>query len=162
MENTEIYCQNIQVEKARVRRSMGKTIEEMNVGDSAFFTKTVTEYDVYSFAGVSCDFNPLNTDAEYASTTSFGKIIAHAVLSMGFISNVFGTQLPGPGVIYVRQTLEYIRPIFVNDTITATVEVTKKDEAKNRVWLHTFTTNQSGEVVADGEAIMMPVKKPQK
>jgi 3-hydroxybutyryl-CoA dehydratase len=138
---------------------MGKTVAELNVGDSAFFTKTVTEYDVYSFAGVSCDFSPIHTDAQYASTTPFGKITAHVVLSMGFISNVLGTQLPGPGVIYVRQILEYKKPVFVNDTVTATVEVVKKDEAKNRVWLHTFTTNQNGDVISDGEAIMMPVKK---
>jgi len=138
---------------------MGKTVEELNVGDKAYFTKTVTEYDIYSFAGVSGDFNPSHTDAQYARETPYGKIIAHAVLSMGFISKVLGTQLPGPGVIYVRQTLEYKRPIFVDDTITATVEVTKKDDAKNRVWLHTYTTNQKGEVVADGEAIMMPPRK---
>lgn len=140
---------------------MGKTVEELNVGDSASFTKTVTDYDVYSFAGVSGDFNPSHMDAQYASATPFGKIIAHAVLSMGFISNVLAAQLPGPGVIYVRQSLEYKRPIFVDDTITATVEVIKKDEVKNRVWLHTYTTNQNGEVVADGEAIMMPSKKTQ-
>ncbi|MEQ8235266.1 MAG: MaoC family dehydratase [Syntrophomonadaceae bacterium] len=139
---------------------MGKTVEELNVGDKASFTKTVTEYDVYSFAGVSGDFNPSHTDAQWASQSFFGKIIAHGVLSMGFISNVLGTQLPGPGVIYVRQSLEYKRPIFVDDTITATVEVTKKDESKNRVWLHTWTTNQNGEVVADGEAVMMPPKRP--
>ena len=138
---------------------VGKSVEELNVGESASFTKTVTEYDVYSFAGVSGDFNPSHTDAQYASRTPFGKIIAHAVLSMGFISNVLGTQLPGPGVIYVRQSLEYKRPIFVDDTITATVEVTQKDEVKNRVYLHTYTTNQNGEIVADGEAIMMPPQK---
>jgi 3-hydroxybutyryl-CoA dehydratase len=135
------------------------TIQEINIGDSANFTKSVTEYDVYSFAGVSGDFNPSHMDAEYASETVFGKIIAHAVLSMGFISNVLGTQLPGPGVIYVRQAIDFKRPVFVGDTITATVEVTKKDEARNRVWLHTYTTNQRGEVVADGEAIMMPAVK---
>jgi len=138
---------------------MGKTVEELNIGDKASFTKTVTEYDVYSFAGVSLDFNPSHTDAQWASNNFYGKIIAHAVLSMGFISNVLGTQLPGAGVIYVRQKLEYKKPIFVDDTITATVEVTKKDEAKNRVWLHTWTTNQNGEVVADGEALMMPPRK---
>ena len=65
----------------------------------------------------------------------------------------------GPGVIYVRQTIQYKRPIFVDDTITATVEVTQKDEAKNRVWLHTWTVNQNDEIVADGEAIMMPPRK---
>ncbi len=137
---------------------MGKTVQELNVGDRASFTKTVTEYDVYSFAGVSLDFNPTHTDAHWASQNGCGKITVHSVLSFGFISNVLGTQLPGAGVIYVRQKIEYLRPIFIDDTVTATVEVTKKDEAKNRVWLHTYTTNQHGEILADGEALMMPPK----
>ena len=135
---------------------MGKTVEELNVGDKASFTKTVTEYDVYSFAGVSGDFNPSHTDAQWASESFFGKIIAHGVLSMGFISNVLGTQLPGPGTIYIKQKSDFIKPVYVGDTITATVEVTKKDEARNRVWLRTYCNNQRGELVVDGEAIMMP------
>jgi len=138
---------------------MGKTVQELNIGDKASFTKTVTEYDIYSFAGVSGDFNPSHTDAQWASETHYGKIIAHAILSMGFISNVLGTQLPGPGVIYVQQTLEFKKPILMNDTITAIVEVTKKDEEKNRVWLHTYTINQDGDLVADGEALMMPPRQ---
>ncbi|NLN87187.1 MAG: MaoC family dehydratase [Syntrophomonadaceae bacterium] len=138
---------------------MGKSVEELNIGDKASFTKTITQYDVLSFAGVSGDFNPSHTDAQWASSSTFGQVIGHAVLNMGFISNVLGTQLPGPGVIYVRQSIKYKRPIFVDDTITAMVEVTRKDEAKNRVWLHTWTINQNGDVVSDGEAIMMPPRK---
>lgn len=138
---------------------LGKTIEEINVGDTASFVKSVTEYDVYSFAGITGDFNPAHINTVYASETSFGKIIAHGILSVGFISNVLGTQLPGPGSIYIRQVCDFKRPVFIGDTITATVEVTQKDESKNRVWLHTYCTNQKDEIVVDGEAIMMPPRK---
>lgn len=138
---------------------LGKTIEEINVGDTASFVKSVTEYDVYSFAGITGDFNPAHINTVYASETSFGKIIAHGILSVGFISNVLGTQLPGPGSIYIRQVCDFKKPVFIGDTITATVEVKQKDETKNRVWLHTFCTNQNGDIVVDGEAIMMPPRK---
>ena len=138
---------------------IGKTVQEINVGDSASFVKTVTEYDVYSFAGITGDFNPAHINTEFARETSFGKIIAHGILSIGFISNVLGTQLPGPGGIYIRQVCDFKKPVFVGDTITATVEVTKKDEAKNRVFLRTYCTNQRNDLVVDGEAIMMPPRK---
>ncbi|HRY13922.1 MAG TPA: MaoC family dehydratase [Syntrophomonadaceae bacterium] len=138
---------------------LGKTVQEINIGDTASFTKTVTEYDVYSIAGVTGDFNPAHIDSEFASETSFGKRIAHGILSIGFISTVLGTQLPGPGSIYIHQSCDFKRPIFIGDTITSTVEVTKKDEERNRVWLHTYCKNQRQELVVDGEAIMMPPRK---
>ena len=138
---------------------LGKTIEEINIGDSADFTKTITVYDVYSFAGVTGDFNPAHVNTEFASETSFHKTIAHGILSIGFISNVLGTQLPGPGSITVGQVCDFRRPVYIGDTITAIVEVTKKDEAINRVWLRTYCKNQRGEIVVDGETKMMPVKK---
>lgn len=138
---------------------LGKSVYEINVGDTASFTKSVSEYDVYSFAGITGDFNPAHINTEYASETSFGKIIAHGILSIGFISNVLGTQLPGPGSIYIRQVCDFKKPVFIGDTITAKVEVIKKDEAKNRVWLRTFCTNQREELVVEGEAIMMPPRK---
>jgi len=138
---------------------LGKTVQEINVGDTADFTKSITGYDVYSFAGVTGDFNPAHINTEFASETSFGKTIAHGILSIGFISNVLGTHLPGPGSITVSQVCDFRKPVYIGDTITANVEVTKKDEATNRVWLHTWCTNQRGEIVVDGEAKMMPVKK---
>ncbi len=138
---------------------LGKTVQEINIGETASFTKTVTEYDVYSIAGVTGDFNPAHIDSEFASETSFGKRIAHGILSIGFISTVLGTQLPGPGSIYIHQSCDFKRPIFIGDTITSTVEVTKKDEERNRVWLHTYCKNQRHELVVDGEAIMMPPRK---
>ncbi|MEA4926464.1 MAG: MaoC family dehydratase [Syntrophomonadaceae bacterium] len=137
---------------------LGKTVEEINVGETASFTKSVTEFDVYSFAGVTGDMNPVHINTEFAGESVFGQRIAHGILSIGFISNVLGTQLPGPGAIYLKQECAFLKPVFIGDTISATVEVTRKDEAKNRVWLRTYCTNQRQEVVVDGEALMMPKK----
>lgn len=136
-----------------------KTIEDITIGDSASFTKTVTEYDVYNFAGVTGDMNPIHINQEFAKNTQFSNRIAHGILSLGFISNVLGTKLPGPGSIYAKQSCQFKKPVYIGDTITATVEVTNKDEIKNRVWLRTYCTNQRGEVVLEGEALMMPGKE---
>ena len=136
-----------------------KTIRDIALGESASFTKTVTEYDVYNFAGVTGDMNPMHINHEFAKETVFGHRIAHGILCLGFISNVLGNKLPGPGSIYVNQSCKFIKPVFIGDTITATVEVIKKDEARNRLWLRTFCTNQKGELVLEGEAIMMPGKE---
>jgi len=138
---------------------MGKTVQEMNIGDTASFTKSVTDYDVYSMAGITGDFNPAHINTLYAVETPFKERIAHGVLSVSLISGVLGTQLPGPGVIFIGQVCDFKRPVYVGDTITATVEVVRKDEARNRVWLRTYCTNQRGEIVVDGEAKMMPVTK---
>ncbi len=137
----------------------GKTVQEIKVGDSAQFSKTISESDVYSFAGVTGDMNPVHINVEYAGETVFGKRIAHGILAIGFISNVLGTQLPGPGAIYLEQTCRFLKPVFIGDTITATVEVLEKDDAKNRVRLRTYCTNQRNEITLEGEALMMPRKQ---
>ena len=137
---------------------LGKTILEMKVGDFATFTKTVSESDVYQFAGVTGDFNPAHINAEFAKASVFKERIAHGMLSAGFISTVLGTRLPGPGAIYIKQELSFLAPVKIGDTITAKVEVTKVLEDKNRVILKTICTNQSGKDVVDGEAVMMPPK----
>ena len=103
----------------------GITISEMQVGDSASFTKTVSEHDVYTYAGVSGDFNPAHVNEVEAQKGMFGKRIAHGMLSAGFISTVLGTQLPGPGTIYMGQELRFTKPVFFGDTITATVTVNR-------------------------------------
>ncbi len=138
---------------------IGKTSEEINIGDEGNFSKTISESDVYMFAGITGDFNPVHINSEFAQATVFGKRIAHGILSVGFISNVLGTQLPGPGAIYLRQECKFLKPVYIGDTITATVKVTRKEEGKNRVWLRTFCTNQKHEIVLDGEALMMPRKE---
>ncbi|NPV92343.1 MAG: MaoC family dehydratase [Firmicutes bacterium] len=138
---------------------VGKTVTQISVGDSASFSKTISESDVYSFAGVTGDMNPVHINVEYAGGTVFGKRIAHGILAIGFISNVLGTQLPGPGSIYVEQNCKFLKPVFIGDTITAIVTVIEKDEDKNRVRLRTYCVNQRKEITLDGEALMMPQKE---
>ena len=136
----------------------GITISEMKVGDSASFTKTVSEHDVYTYAGVSGDFNPAHVNEVEAQKGMFGKRIAHGMLSAGFISTVLGTQLPGPGTIYMGQELRFTKPVFFGDTITATVTVAELIPEKNRAILDTVCTNQNGDVVIKGKATVMPPK----
>lgn len=136
----------------------GITISEMKLGDSASFTKTVSEHDVYTYAGVSGDFNPAHVNEVEAQKGMFGKRIAHGMLSAGFISTVLGTQLPGPGTIYMGQELRFTKPVFFGDTITATVTVAELVPEKNRAILDTVCTNQNGEVVIKGKATVMPPK----
>jgi 3-hydroxybutyryl-CoA dehydratase len=134
----------------------GKTINELTVGQSAHFTKTVSESDVYLFAGVTGDFNPAHVDETWAAKTAFKTRIAHGMLSAGFISNVLGNQLPGPGSIYIQQTLDFRAKVAIGDTITAMAEVIEIDKEKKRVRLRTVCTNQEGTVVLDGEAVVSP------
>lgn len=137
----------------------GITISEMKVGDSASFTKTVSEHDVYTYAGVSGDFNPAHVNEVEAQKGMFGKRIAHGMLSAGFISTVLGTQLPGPGTIYMGQELRFTKPVFFGDTITATVTVAELIPEKNRAILDTVCTNQNGDIVIKGKATVMPPKE---
>jgi 3-hydroxybutyryl-CoA dehydratase len=139
---------------------IGKTIDRLSVGDAAEFSKTVSESDIYLYAGISGDFNPAHIDAVYAAGTFFKKRIAHGMLSAGFISAVIGTRLPGTGTIYVGQQLKFLAPVYVGDTITARVVVAAITPEKNRVTLKTTCSNQEGTVVLDGEAIVSPPKAP--
>jgi 3-hydroxybutyryl-CoA dehydratase len=139
---------------------LGKTYEEINVGDSAQFAKTVTEADVILFAGVTGDLNPAHIDESYAAGTPFKTRIAHGMLSAGFISAVLGMRLPGPGAIYLQQSLNFLAPVLIGDTITATAEVVEKIDAKKRVRLKTTCKNQQGTTVLAGEALVSPPRKP--
>jgi 3-hydroxybutyryl-CoA dehydratase len=137
----------------------GKTIHEIEIGETASFAKTITETDVYLFAGVTGDMNPVHVNRVFAAATSFKQPIAHGVLGVGLISNVLGTQLPGPGSIYMSQSIKFTRPVYIGDTITATVEVTKKNTDKNRVVLRTWCENQEGSIVMEGEAVLLAAKE---
>ncbi|MBC2714521.1 MAG: MaoC family dehydratase [Desulfobacteraceae bacterium] len=137
----------------------GKTIDEIKVGDTAEFAKTVSESDIYQYAGVTGDFNPAHINEDYASKTFFKTRIAHGMLSAGFISNVLGNQLPGPGAVYIRQDLNFLAPVRISDTITAVVEVVDVNTGKNRITLKTRCFNQERIIVIDGEAVLSPVKK---
>jgi 3-hydroxybutyryl-CoA dehydratase len=136
----------------------GKTISELKVGDAAEFSKTVSEADVYLYAGVSGDFNPAHLNEAYAQNTFFKTRIAHGMLTAGFISAVLGMQLPGPGAIYMRQELSFKAPVRFGDTITARAEVIEINTEKNRVRLKTTCVNQEGTLVLDGEALVSPPK----
>ena len=139
---------------------IGKTIDELKVGDSAQFSKTVSETDIYLFAGITGDFNPAHVDEEYAKKTYFGTRIAHGLLPAGFISAVLGTRLPGPGSIYLRQEMTFLGTVKVGDTITARVEVAEIDTTKGRVRMLTTCDNQEGKRVLTGEAVVSPPRPP--
>lgn len=128
---------------------------DLKVGDKASMTKTISESDVYAFAGVTGDFNPLHVDATFAKTTIFKERIAHGMLSAGLISAVLGTALPGANTIYMGQELAFRAPVKFGDTITATVELAEKIEAKHRLIFRTTVVNQDGTLVTDGKATMM-------
>ena len=139
---------------------MNYTIEELKIGQTSSFTKTITETDVYLFAGITGDFNPAHVNAQYAANTRFKERIAHGMLSASLISTILGTSLPGKGTIYLGQQVKFLFPVRLGDTITATVEVKELVKEKNRVILHTFCTNQEGDLVVDGEAtVLAPLKK---
>ena len=136
------------------------TIHDLKNGDRAEFSKTISEHDVYAFAGITGDFNPLHVDAEYAAQTRFGARISHGALLAGLISTVVGMKLPGPGALYASQSLKFLRPVYIGDTITAFAEVSDLDAERNRVRLRTGCTNQKGEAVAEGESVLLPSKEP--
>lgn len=135
---------------------MGKIRSMLVPGNTAYFSKTISEADIYSYAGISCDTNQLHLDEEYAKTTQFGKRIAHGMLPAGFISAVIGTKLPGPGTIYLGQTLKFRKPVFIGDTITAIVTVDDYNEERNIAYLDTVCENQEGELVIEGKAVVIP------
>ena len=139
---------------------IGKTFDQMEVGDSDQFSKTVTDSDIYLFAGVSGDVNPAHINEEYAKGTFFKTRIAHGILSAGFISAVIGTRLPGPGSVYMQQTLTFLAPVHIGDTITATATVIEKMEEKKRIRLKTICTNQDGVTTLEGEALVSPPRPP--
>jgi len=137
---------------------IGKTIKELKIGDRAEFSKTISESDVYLYAGVTGDLNPAHINEAYAKNTFFKTRIAHGMLSAGLISTVLGNELPGPGSVYISQELNFLAPVHMGDTVTAQAEVIEILSEKNRVKLKTTCINQKGITVLDGEAIVSPPK----
>ena len=129
--------------------------ERFEVGMKASTSKTITETDVILFAGVSTDINPVHLDEEAAKKGIFGKRVAHGILVSGLISAVLGNKLPGPGSIYMGQELKFLAPVFIGDTVTATVEIVELIPEKSRIKLNTVCTNQDGKVVISGSALIM-------
>jgi 3-hydroxybutyryl-CoA dehydratase len=136
----------------------GLTIKELKIGDKASFQKTITETDVYLYAGITGDLNPAHINQVESEKTMFQGRIAHGMLTAGLVSAVLGMQLPGPGSIYLGQELKFMAPVKIGDTIKAEVEVIEKFEEKNRIKLSTICTNQNGVEVLIGVATIMPPK----
>ncbi|WP_242521495.1 MaoC family dehydratase [Motiliproteus sp. SC1-56] len=132
----------------------GYYLEDLEVGMSASFAKTVSESDVYTFAGITGDNNPVHINAEFAAETLFKERIVHGMFSAGLISAVLGTRLPGPGAIYLDQNLKFKAPVKFGETVTATATVEEIDAKRRRVKLRT-TCTVAGKVVADGAATIM-------
>ncbi len=124
-------------------------------GQTASFAKTVSEWDIYAIAGATGDMNPLHVNAQRAAESPFGERIAHSILPAGLISTVLGMYLPGPGTIYLHQSLDFTAPVKIGDTVTATVTVLDVLNPHKGIYrLETVCTNQRGETVADGEAVV--------
>ncbi|HVY61493.1 MAG TPA: MaoC family dehydratase [Planctomycetota bacterium] len=137
----------------------GKYFEELATGDTAAFAKTITDADILLFTAVSGDTNPVHLDASYAATTPFEGRIAHGLLSASLISAVLGTQLPGPGTIYLSQSVKFLAPVRPGDTVEARATVTALDPAKKRATLST-TCKVGEKVVIDGEAVVKVPGRP--
>jgi len=133
-------------------------MKELNIGDKDSFEKTISESDVYLYAGITGDLNPAHINQRDAETSMFKGRIAHGMLTAGFISAVLGMKLPGPGTIYLGQDLKFTAPVRFGDTIKAEVEVIEMKEDKNIIKLNTICTNQDGVVVLKGVATVMPPK----
>lgn len=125
------------------------------IGASASRTKTITEAEVTLFAEITGDTNPVHLDEAFAAQTIFKRRIAHGMLTAGLISAILGNDLPGPGSIYLSQTLQFKAPVYLGDTITATVEVVQYQERRRIATLRTFCTNQDGKLVLKGDAVVI-------
>lgn len=125
------------------------------VGQSAELERLISAADVEDYARLVGDFNPVHMDEEFARGTRFGGRIAHGMLSAGLVSATLATRLPGPGAIYLGQTLRFTKPVHIGDTVTVRVEVLEVDAAKRRARLSTVCRNGKGDIVLDGEATVL-------
>ena len=128
----------------------------MKIGEFASISKTIAECDVYGFAGIVGDFNSVHVNSEVAKDSIFGNRVAHGMLVGSLFSTVLGMKLPGPGTIYLEQKLEFKKPVYFGDTITATVTVSELINEKKGIFkLETKAINQNGECVIDGYAVVL-------
>jgi len=135
---------------------IGQTIAELTAGDRAEITRVVEQDDIVAFVEAVGDYNPVHSDAAYTAGTPFKAPIAPGIYTAGLISAVIGTRLPGPGAIYLSQSLKFVRPVKAGDRISARVEVIEVIRERNRIRLQTVCVNQHGEDVLSGEAWVMP------
>jgi len=132
---------------------------KIRVGDTAEFSKTISDTDVRAFATLTGDHNPVHLDEDYARDTRFGRRIAHGMLTVSLISSVIANKLPGAGTIYLGQTLQFVAPVYLDDTVTARVTVLKIREDKPIATLETVCVNQRGETLIKGEATVLIPKE---
>lgn len=136
--------------------NQSETKNTLSLGQTASFSKTITESDVYNFAGIVGDFNSAHVNAVEAEKGIFGKRVAHGMLVGSLISTVLGTKLPGPGTIYMEQDCKFLAPVYFEDTITATVTVSNVINAEKGIYkLSTTAVNQENKKVVDGYAVVM-------
>jgi 3-hydroxybutyryl-CoA dehydratase len=128
---------------------------DLKIGDKFSTSKKITDSVVRTFADLSGDYNPIHIDEEFAKTTRFGRRIAHGMISGALISAVLGYEFKERRVVYLSQTMKFVAPVFIDDTVTATATVTNIREDKNIVTLETVCTNQNGETTLKGEAVVM-------
>ncbi len=133
---------------------MGSSVE-FSVGQSSRLTRTVTAAIVDAFAAVSTDDNPLHLDETYAANTRFGRRVAHGMIAASYISAMMGTQFPGRGAIYVSQSLNFVRPVYLDDVLDVVATVTAVNADKALVTMSTVVTNQDGKAVVRGEAVCL-------
>jgi len=141
---------------------IGKSIKELSIGDSVSHKKIITEKDICLFGEITGDYNPAHFDAQYAKETIFKKRIAHGMLIGSLFSKLLGMELPGPGSIYISQTLRFRRPVYFRDEIKAEVKIIEINTEKNRVKFECIAYNQDNEKVVIGEAELMPPIKEEK
>ena len=136
------------------------TYDEIQLGDSATFTKTLSETDIYLFAGITGDMNPAHVDAVSAADGMFKQRIAHGMLTASFISTVIAMKLPGPGTIYAGQNLQFRAPVFIGDTVTVTYTIKTLDEAELKTYADVRAVNQDGKIVFAATHIAKGLAKP--
>jgi 3-hydroxybutyryl-CoA dehydratase len=137
----------------------GYYLEDISIGQEASYAKTITEEDITIFSEISGDTNPVHLDEAFAATTPFKKRIAHGMLSASLVSTVLGTKLPGPGCIYLSQSLKFRAPVYIGDTVEAICKVIDIDEKRARLTIECACV-VDGKTVLTGEAIVMVDKRP--
>ncbi len=137
-----------------------RLFDEINIGDTASLTRTLHQHDIEAFAAVSGDTNPAHLDAEYAAQTPLHGIVGHGMWTSSLISTLLGTRFPGPGTIYLNQTLQFLRPVHIGDTVNVVLQVTSKEAEKHHVVLDCKVTNQKGGLILQGQAtVLAPMTK---
>lgn len=131
-------------------------LEDISIGMSASYSQTITDADIKAYAGISGDRNPVHLDEKYAESSRFKKRIAHGMISAGFFSALFGTKIPGEGCVYVSQNLKFRKPVYIGDTVIATVEVKSIDIDKRRVLFDTYCKVGKSKVITGEAEIYIP------